>query len=378
MKIIDVKTYVLRCEVEEPFTSARGWWYTTKNAMLVKVVTDAGIEGWGEAYGPPRVSQAVVDSLLRDQVVGHDPFHAEVLWEKMYSRIKDYGPRGMAIAAISAIDIALWDIMGKAVGRPVHDLLGGSYRMQVEAYATGFYYKNVDDQIRAAVEEAKRLEDLGFRAFKLKIGVGIEDDVRRIAAVREVLGEGARIMVDANHAYNVKNALRLGRHLEQMGVEWFEEPIDPNDLDGYARLSQTLDIPIAGAENAFTRFHFKEIIARRAMDIIQPDVCCAGGLTEGKRIAVLAETWNVPMVPHVWGSAVGMAAAVHLLAATPDFPHTWKPIPPLLEYEQTYSPFREDLAVNPIRQRDGWVRVPDRPGLGIEIAPAVLEKYGVR
>ena len=378
MKITDVITHQLSVAVDEPFTSSRGWFYKTKGALVVEVRTDEGITGWGDCYGPAAVCRSIVDTLLKPSVIGRDPFDVEVIWEALYNKVKDYGVSGMTISGISGIDIALWDIVGKACKQPVHKLLGGAFRTRVEAYATGLYFKNMERLNEEAVEEALGYAGQGFRAIKMKIGLGsLKKDIERVAAVRLAIGPELRLMVDANHCFNVPQAIAIGRELESLGVHWFEEPVSPEDLDGYAELRARLDIAIAGGENEFTKFGFREILAKRAMDIIQPDVCAAGGLTECKKIAALAQAHAVQCVPHAWGTAIGLAATIHFLASLPDTPPCLVPMPPMLEYEQTFNPFRDELSLTRIAHHKGWVDVPTGSGLGIEIDRKVLERYRV-
>lgn len=376
MKIKKVTSHVLSAAVERPFTSSRGWLYKTRGTCLVEIETDDGIVGWGECYGPSAVAKAFIDTQLAAQVIGRDPFDVEVIWEHLYNRIKDYGQTGMAIAAISGIDIALWDIVGKACGKPVHKLIGGAFRTEVEAYATGLYFVDRDRLVEEAVEEALAFKAEGFKAIKMKIGLGsIARDYDRVKAVREAVGPQIRLMVDANHCFSVPMAIRLGRRLEELDIDWFEEPISPEDIDGYVQVTNALDMAVAGGENDFTRWGFREAITRKAMDIVQPDVCAAGGITECKKIATLASVHGVECVPHAWGSAVGLAATLHFLAAIPDQPPSLYPVPPMLEFEQCENPFRDHLATEPIVQKDGRVAVPEGPGLGIDIDRAVIDRY---
>ncbi|GAB4394542.1 MAG: D-galactarolactone cycloisomerase [Kiloniellaceae bacterium] len=378
MKISKVTSHVLSAPVERPFTSSRGWMYKTRNTCLVEIETDAGITGWGECYGPSAVAKAFIDTQLGPQVIGRDPYDIDVIWEHLYNRIKDYGQTGMAIAAISGIDIALHDIAGKDCGKPAHKLLGGAFRSEVDSYATGLYFIDMDRLTEEAVEEAQGYVEEGFRAVKMKIGLGdLRADYERVKAVREAVGPEIRLMVDANHCFSVPNAIRLGRMLEELDIEWFEEPVSPEDIDGYVQVTSALDMAVAGGENDFTRWGFRDAITRKAMDIVQPDVCAAGGLSECKKIATLAMTHSVECVPHAWGSAVGLAATLHFLAALPDQPPSFRPFPPLLEFEQCENPFRDDLAREPIVQRRGKVAIPQGPGLGIEIDRSVIEKYSV-
>ena len=250
MKITDVITHQLQVSVDEPFTSSRGWFYKTKGALVVEIVTDEGIIGWGDCYGPAAVSKAIIDTVLKPSVIGRDPFDVEVIWEALYNKIKDYGLTGMSISAISGIDIALWDIIGKACNKPLHKLIGGAFRDQVPAYATGLYFKNMDRLNEEAVEEAVGYVKQGFKAVKMKIGLGsMKKDLDRVAAVRDAIGPDVRLMVDANHCFNVPQAINIGRELEKLGVYWFEEPISPEDLEGYIEVSRSLDMAVAGGEN---------------------------------------------------------------------------------------------------------------------------------
>lgn len=374
--IKSVKTHVVTTPIKRPFTSARGWLYKTRGTCLVEVETADGVVGWGECYGPSAVAKSFIDTQLGARVVGRDPFDVEVIWEDLYNRIKDYGPKGMSIAAISGIDIALWDLMGKVTGKPVHKLIGGAFRTEVDAYATGMYFIDMGNLVGEAVEEAEGYARAGFKAMKMKIGLGsVARDIERVAAVRKAIGPDVKLMVDANHSLSVPTAIRMGRKLEELDVDWFEEPISPEDIDGYVEVTRALDIAVAGGENEFTRWGFKDAITRKAMDIVQPDVCAAGGISECKKIAAMATAHGVECVPHAWGSAVGLAATIHFLASLPDQPPAFFPVPPMLEFEQEENPFRDYLAKTPIVQVGGRVAVPDGPGLGIEVDRAVIEQY---
>lgn len=379
MSIIrSVTCHVVSAPIARPFTSSRGWLYKTRGSCIVEIETQDGIVGWGECYGPAHVAKAFIDTQFGPRVIGRDAFDVEVIWEDLYNRIKDYGSSGMAIAAISGIDIALWDIIGKSCGKPIHKLIGGVYRDTVQAYATGLYFIDMDRLIEEAVEEAQGYVADGFTAVKMKIGLGSPKlDIARVEAVRKAIGDDIRLMVDANHCFSVPAAIRLGRELEQLNVEWFEEPISPEDLDGYVEVTRALDMAVAGGENEYTRWGFRDIVARKAMDIVQPDVCAAGGISECRKIATLAIAHGVECVPHAWGSIIGVAATLHFIAALPDQPPSFRPMPPLFEFEQCENPFRDDLGVEPIVQKRGIVTIPTGAGLGIDINRAVLKKYTV-
>ncbi len=373
-----VTCHVVTAPVERPFTSSRGWLYKQRGSCIVEIETADGIVGWGECYGPSQVARAYIDSQYGPRIIGRDPFDVEVIWEDLYNRIKDYGNKGMAISALSGIDIALWDIIGKSVNKPIHKLIGGAYRTEVQSYATGLYFIDMDRLIEEAVEEAQEYVAQGFTAIKMKIGLGSPKlDLERVRAVREAVGGDVRLMVDANHCFTVPAAIRLGRELEKLDVEWFEEPISPEDLDGYVEVTRALDMAVAGGENEFTRWGFRDIVARKAMDIVQPDVCAAGGISECRKIATLAAAHGVECVPHAWGSAIGLAATLHFIAALPDQPPSFRPMPPLLEFERCENPFRDLLTVDPIVQKRGVVQIPTGAGLGIEVKREVLDRYRV-
>lgn len=375
-RVKSVTCHVVAAPVARPFTSSRGWLYKTRGSCIVEIETTDGIIGWGECYGPSQVARAYIDTQLAPRVIGRDPFDVEVIWEDLYNRIKDYGGKGMVTSAMSGIDIALWDIVGKTCGKPIHKLIGGAFRTQVTAYATGLYFIDMDRLIEEAVEEAQVFASEGFKAIKMKIGLGDPRlDIARVEAVRKAVGDDMRLMVDANHCFTVPQAIRIGRELERLNVEWFEEPISPEDLDGYVEVTRALDMAVAGGENEFTRWGFRDIVVRKAMDIVQPDVCAAGGITECRKIATLASAHGVECVPHAWGSAIGLAATLHFLAALPDQPPSFRPMPPLLEFEQCENPFRDHLATSPIVQKGGVVDIPQGAGLGIEVERTVLERY---
>src|SRR3954469_16130159 len=373
-----ITCHVVAAPVARPFTSSRGSLYNTRGTCLLEIETDCGIVGWGECYGPSAVAKAFIDSQLAARVIGRDPFDIEVIWEDLYNRIKDYGAKGMSIAAISGIDIALWDIVGKACNKPIHKLIGGAFRTEVDCYATGLYFTDMDRLVDEAVEEAARYVAEGFKAIKMKIGLGsIERDFERVKAVRDAVGPEINLMVDANHCFPAPAAIRLGRKLQELNIEWFEEPISPEDIDGYVEVSRALDMAVAGGENEFTRWGFRDAIVRKAMDIVQPDVCAAGGISECKNIAVLASTHGVECVPHAWGSAVGLPATIHFLASIPDQPPSLFPMPPMLEFEQEENRFRHHPAVEPMNQAKGVIASPTGAGLGIEIDRGVIDRYRI-
>lgn len=379
MKITDIAIHVLKSPLAEPFAFSQGW-VRQRSATLVEVSTDEGVTGWGEAFAqglePPEIAATVIDKALRPLVTGADPLETEVLWHRMYHMTRDYGRKGSVVAAISAIDMALWDIAGKHRGVPIHALLGGAFRTSVQPYATGFYRIRGQGEAARLADEAIRHFEAGFTLMKVKLGYGVDDDIACMAAIgRAIQGKPIGLMVDTNHAYGRAEALRLGRALDGFGLRWYEEPVAPEDLRGYVEMRDKLTMPIAGGENEHTLFGFRELLAAGAVDIAQPDIGSCGGITAARHVATLAQAHGVLVNPHVWGSAVAQAASLQVIAALPVAHHSLHPQEPVLEYDRSSHPFRNQLVHEPIGLVDGRVAIPTRPGLGIEIDRGTLERY---
>jgi len=379
VKITDIAIHVLKSPLAEPFAFSQGW-VRQRSATLVEVSTDEGVTGWGEAFAqglePPEIAATVIDKALRPLVTGADPLETEVLWHRMYHMTRDYGRKGSVVAAISAIDMALWDIAGKHRGVPIHALLGGAFRTSVQPYATGFYRIRGQGEAARLAEEAIRHHEAGFTLMKVKLGYGVDDDIACMAAIgRAIQGKPIGLMVDTNHAYGRAEALRLGRALDGFGLRWYEEPVAPEDLRGYVEMRDKLTMPIAGGENEHTLFGFRELLAAGAVDIAQPDIGSCGGITAARHVATLAQAHGVLVNPHVWGSAVAQAASLQVIAALPVAHHSLHPQEPVLEYDRSSHPFRNQLVHEPIGLVDGRVAIPTRPGLGIEIDRGTLERY---
>jgi D-galactarolactone cycloisomerase len=374
MKITSVRTHVLEAKLSQPFAYSRAW-YDTRTAMVVEIETDTGLTGWGECYGPARMTAAVVQSVA-PWLIGEDPLRTDVLWQTIYARLRDHGRKGVVIQGLSGIDIALWDIKGKHFGIPAYRLLGGPVRTEVQAYATGLYRRKSGDPLQYLAEETAGYAAEGFKAVKLKVGFGVEEDASVTRAVREAIGAGVGLMVDANHAFDATAAIRLGRMIEQHDIGWFEEPVPPEDLVGYRAVKASLSIPIAGGECEFTRYGFRDLLVSRAVDIVQPDTCAAGGLSECKKIADMSEAFGVRYNPHVWGTGIAIAASLQLLAVLPSHtPTSLAPVEPMLEFDRTEHPIRQALLTRPIEHVHGTVCVPDGPGLGIEIDREALVRF---
>ncbi len=375
MKIGEIRTHRLEAPLERRF----GWSLAVadrRRALVVEILTDEGITGFGECYGPPAANAAVV-ALYAELLIGRDPLATEAIWQELYNALRDHGQRGLAIQALSGIDIALWDIRGKAAGQPIHALLGGPIRRRVRAYATGLYERERPDHTRYLAEEARGYVEEGFSAMKLKVGFGVARDLAAARAVREAVGADVALMIDANHAYDVTAATELGRRLAELDIAWFEEPVPPEDVEGYAELRRRQPLPVAGGECSFTRFDFRRLFTARALDVAQPDTCAAGGISECKKIADMAAAFGVRCIPHVWGTGIALAASLQLLAVLPNEPLCRHPREPLLEFDRTEHPIREAILVEPILHRGGWVEIPSGPGLGVEIAREALHRFAV-
>ncbi|MCS0494450.1 mandelate racemase/muconate lactonizing enzyme family protein [Ancylobacter sp. MQZ15Z-1] len=374
MKITDVRAHVLEAALSQPFAYSRAW-YATRTAMIVEIVTDEGLVGWGECYGPARINAAVV-AAMRPLLVGQDPMRSEYLWNEIYARFRDHGQKGVIIQGLSGIDIALWDLKGKYLSQPVHRLLGGPVRSEVPAYATGLYRREQGEPAEYLAEEAAGYVAEGFGAVKLKVGFGVEEDAAITRAVRTAIGEEVGLMIDANHAYDTVAAIRLGRAIEEYDIGWFEEPVPPEDVAGHLQVKAALRIPVATGECEFTRFGFRELFEKRALDIVQPDTCAAGGISECRKIADMASAYGIRYAPHVWGTGIAIAAGLQLLAVLPSFtPCSLAPQEPLLEFDRTEHPIRQAILTEPIEHEGGRVRVPEGPGLGIEIDREALVRF---
>ena len=379
MKIAGVHVHVLKSPLAEPFAFSQGW-VRQRSATLVEVVTDEGLTGWGEAFAqglePPEISAAAIEHALKPLVLGADPLDTEVLWHRMYHATRDYGRKGAVVSAISAIDIALWDIAGKARGTPIYKLLGGAFRTRVEPYATGFYRIHGQGEAERLAAEAIRHHDAGFRLMKVKLGYGVDDDIACMEAIRRAIdGRNITLMIDTNHAYGRAEALRLGRALADYNLRWYEEPVAPEDLRGYAEMRDKLTMPIAGGENEHTLFGYRDLFAANAVDIAQPDLGSCGGLSAGRHIVALAQANGVAINPHVWGSAIAQAASLHFIAALPVAHHSLFAQEPVFEYDRSSHPFRQHLVTERIEQKEGWVAIPSGPGLGVEVVRDVIDRY---
>lgn len=391
MKITDIRTIPLSYKVPNPAMSAAGV-NAVRNAVIVEIETDSGLVGIaeaGSAGGPPSSTVAVIEHELKPLLIGQDPLMIEHLWQTMFGRSRQHGRRGIVMHAISGIDIALWDIAGKAAGLPLYRLFG-AFTDQVEVYASGGFYQASKD-LNALTAEAESYVARGFRAMKMKIGrydftgthfrrmlgqsslcvVTPEEDTARVAAVRQVLGPNRRLMADANCVWSPATAIKIGKMLEPYDLYWLEEPVATDDIDGSAAVAAALTTSIAGYETEIGLYGFRELIERNAVDIVQPDPVWSGGFTECRRIAALAHAHNKMLSPHCFSSALLFVAALHFAASVPNAI--------MVEWDQTDHALRTELLNEPFEYDGaGMMKVPERPGLGVTLNREALERYRVR
>ncbi len=361
---------------------------TTFDTTLVRVETECGLVGHGEgkaAVGSNSVNAPIVTSVekeLSPSLVGQDPRDITCLWERMYNgsranfaldRGRSFpilGRRGVSVAALSGIDMAVWDIFGQSLGVPVWRLLGGKCRDRLPVYASGGHAdaKGIGDELLGHVER------LHCKAVKMRVGSmdgSVRRSVQRVRAARAALGEDIDIMVDAHGTFSVAEAQRFAREVEDCNLGWFEEPVSPDNHAGYAQVRNMTDIPIAGGESEYTRFDFRDLIGTGGVDILQPDPAICGGITEAMRIATLGGTYQLGLAPHLWGGAFNFAAGLHVAAAAPNAF--------ILEYSARANPMLNDLVAESFAvEDDGTLVIPDRPGLGLTVNRDFVERFTVR
>lgn len=384
MKIVNVEAYWLRCPIPQPKQHRSDYGVLSEFDMTLVVVTaDNGLQGFGEAkaaVGSSGVCASIVTCVeqeLRPILMQRDPRHINELWERMYNGVRDHyalqrgrvfpilGNRGLTIAAISGVDMALWDLLGKSLQVPVVQLLGGSMRPAMEAYASGGWAdaNGIGEQLAGYTEK-------GFRAVKMRVGVmdeSVDYSVRRVKAARKALGSDIKIMVDAHGTFSVPEAKQFCRAVEDCNLYWFEEPIGPDNKAGTKEVRAVTSIPIAAGESEFTRFDIRDLVEHKAIDVVQPDAAIIGGITEAWRVSALASTYQLELAPHCWGSALSFMAGVNLAFASTSAV--------LIEFSLGANPMMYELVEEKIEVDRGYLRAPDRPGLGITINWDFVKKY---
>lgn len=378
MEITQVEAFALRYRTGESseehtdsyYIPSEGWrsiYSRHHETMVVRITTSEGIVGYGEGQSPvsPRTSKTIVEDLCRPILMGEDPFDVEYLWQRMFTAMRERGHyTGFFIDALAGCDIALWDIIGKATAKPVHKVLGGRYRDRIPLYA-GVGGSTPE---AAAAQAAKHVSQ-GYGGLKIHTTHGRAEILEIVASVREQVGPQIKLMVDLHTQYSVPEATLLGRGLEELDVMWLESPTAPEDIPGQAALAQALDMSVAIGEWTRTRYELREVFERRACDITMPDIARTG-LTEGKRIASLADTYNIPVTPHIGGGGIlSIAATVQFSATIPNFL--------IMEHSPEAYESKGQITTRKPMIEEGAFVIDDMPGLGVVMDTEVLEAFAI-
>lgn len=362
MKITNIRTIQLTRRLSRPLRNSCDT-RDQRRFTFVLVETDAGITGIGDAPGNQGFMEAIIEKHFNNRVPGIDPCDHEGLWRKFYPGGAFWEIGGSALCALSAIEVACWDIHGKAEGVPVSQLLGGAKRDWIDAYASDLHW----DEPRAMADTAKGFVDEGFRWVKTHIGAEHDNDLVRLEAIRRAIGPGIGLMIDINTVYDRQTALEQGLRQAAFDPFWYEEPIAPADYEGHAWLRDRLPMPIAAGENLYTVHGFTPMFACRGCDYVMPDILRCGGIGQTRLICEAAGRAGVVPTPHNFSSGVGLAATLHLMAALPQTR--------LLEYDTSETSIYEEIFVEPLIVKDGRVRVPTAPGLGVALSEEIIAKY---
>lgn len=365
--IQEVRIHQLVAPIRERF----GWslnWTQERHATLVEVRTDSGLVGWGDGlFGG--------ETLLRNPqlVIGRSPFEVEAIFDEMRS----YGGRQARTVGVGCggLDVALWDLVGKALGQPVHKLIGKQYRTRVQPYCTALYRKDWPDLAAGLAAEATQWKAKGYAVIKMKIGYGPDIDVELVHAVRSALGVGVGLAVDSNCAYDAGTAAALGKRLEPFQLSWWEEPLLANDLEGYRRLRDSFSIPLASGETLTTDELVRDYVQPRLVDILQPDIEYVG-LTGGRRLSYLSWLNHQRLIPHNWGTALRTVAELHWTSTIPPIAEGIYSPPVMFEFDRTESPFRDAVVAEAVDiEADGLIPVPTGPGLGVRVVDEAVAEY---
>lgn len=372
-----IRTYRLSQKLTEPFGFSQ-WHYDIRNGLIIEVVDDSGAIGWGECYGPAEVTQSAVNSYYAPLLIGWNPLKNEAAWQHCWRAGLDFSLKGVMMGAISGLDMALLDLKGKLLGVPAAELMGGRVRDKVDCYATGMYFRKVAESelIEIIVNEAQGYVDDGFKALKIKIGKNLAFDKELIGLMRRTFPD-IRLMADSNHAYDLPEAIEIGRLLDEHDYKWFEEPLSPYLVDKFRQLSDKLDIAIATGECEQTRWGFQNLLSRGGVQIVQPDLAYCGGPTEALKIRAIASSMGINVIPHSWGTQLNLASAAHFLATAYVEPGRAEVQPPLLETDRSGNPMRDQMFAEGLVFKDGRITVPTVPGLGVTPDRKAMEGFCV-
>jgi D-galactarolactone cycloisomerase len=375
MKISKIIPYVLNEDLEKEFFFSQ-WEYSNRKICIVKIICDDGMVGWGEAYGPATVVKESIN-YIKQNIIGMNPLESDVIWSTLFRRVHDYGRSGVFVSAISAIDIALWDIKGKYYKLPVSTILGGSYREKIRPYATGLYFSDSKTLTDDLCNEASEYVNEGFKSIKMKVGLNLKDDIANVKAVRNAIGPDIELMIDSNHAYSYDEALKLSKKLEDQDIKWFEEPLSPEFYDQYSDFKSKSLIPVAAGECEYLRYGFQKLLDKNCVDFLQMDICSCGGLTEAKRISALSSTKGVKVIPHTWGSGIAFYTAINFISNLEPIPGRLYMEDAYIEYDRTENKIRENIIKDNIIMKDGYISVNDKPGLGVDVDETYLNEIKI-
>ncbi len=372
-RIRDIRVVPLSFVPPEPYGSARGL-ARARTGSLVLLDTEDGVQGIGEAAGPGAVLQAWID-VLRPLYVGRSVFAQRAAAQEVLARMYHAGTQNQMIALLGGIDLAAHDAIGKLLRLSVADLVGGRLRERIPVYASGGYFTTATDQNAALTRQLEPNATRGFGAFKIKIGRNPREDAERCKLARRIIGHAPLLSVDTNGNYTEDGVLESMRLTADADIHWYEEPLAPQDWAGYRSLASRAPVRLATGEALYTLFEFRRLIDGRLVSVVQPDLTICGGFDAARIIGVLCAAEHLRISPHVWGTGVGLAAALHWLAALPAYPHAdHVPFPPLLEYDVGLNALQNEIFVEPIRYADGFLQVPKGPGLGVTLDESAVRR----
>jgi len=376
--ICTIRTYRLQHHLDESFGFSQ-WHYETRSALLVEVVDDSGVIGWGECYGPSEVTQSAINSFYAPLLMGWDPLKNEAAWQHCWRASLDFARKGIMMGAMSGLDMALLDLKGKLLGVSVSELMGGRVRDNVDCYATGMYFRKQPEEqlLKTILEEASGYVNQGYKAMKIKVGKNRLFDELQVKAMRKAF-PGIKLMADSNHAYDLPEAIDIGRLLEEESYTWFEEPLSPQYKSQLRQLADKINVPIAAGECEQTRWGFLNLLKKGGVQIAQPDLAYCGGPTEALKIRAISSAYGTNVVPHCWGTQLNLASAVHFLASTYVEPGRAEVEEPLLEVDCTPNPMRDQMYVSAVEISNGVAKVPTAPGLGVEPDRNAVKRYCVQ
>ncbi len=377
MNIKCIRTHHVRCQLDNPFGFSQ-WFYDQRNVLLVEVVAENGVTGWGECYGPASVIEAAIEKFYAPKILGMNILSTETIWHHMWRASLDFARSGVMMAGMSGIDMALWDAKGKVLNQSVSQLIGGAARDKVPCYATGMYYLDLPEDVLLdkLVEEAVSYAEQGFKAMKIKVGKNVEFDEKLIVAMRKALPTTI-LAADSNHAYDLPEAIKIAKILDENDYAWFEEPLSPEHPELFTKLHEKANVAIATGECEQTRYGFQRLIAAGGIQLVQADLAYCGGISEGLKIRSLASANGLNMIPHVWGTQLNLAAATHFLGTAYNEPGRAEEKKLFLEYDRTENPLRDELYKVNVQVIDGEAIVPTGPGLGVEIDTTKLKDFVV-